>query len=145
MGFHVPERYRIKVGRQASDASFGNNGAFSLPSPIPGHQLFIIASDGSDWDECGLSGEPWEHVSIHCEAGRRVRVPTWIEMCAIKDLFWDDEDVVIQFHPRKSEYVNNHEATLHLWRPTASVLPTPPAITVGILSAGPLSAIGDLT
>lgn len=133
MSFHVPEPCRLKTGRQRSDASYGNNGAFIIPSVIPSRTMFVIASDGVDWETCGFDGEPWEHVSIHCEEGRKLRTPTWIEMCAAKEMFWDAEDVVIQFHPRKSEYVNNHPHTLHLWRPTKTILPTPPTLTVGIL------------
>lgn len=131
MAFHVPERLRLPVGfTMGSDSSYGNNGAFVIPSPVPSRTMFVIASDGQDWDACGLPGEPWEHVSVHCEEGKKSRVPTWAEMCRVKELFWDDEDVVVQFHPKKSEYVNNHESTLHLWRPVNGRLPTPPPITV---------------
>jgi len=52
-------------------------------------------------------------------------------MCFIKDLFWDGEDVVIQHHPKKSEYVNRHDNCLHLWRPVAVEIPTPPKELVG--------------
>lgn len=55
----------------------------------------------------------WEHVSIELYARR---LPTWEEMCFIKDLFWEDEEEVVQIHPKKSHYVNMTEA-LHLWRP----------------------------
>ena len=55
----------------------------------------------------------WEHVSIELCAKR---LPTWDEMCFIKELFWDDEEEVVQIHPKKSHYVNITEA-LHLWRP----------------------------
>ena len=34
-----------------------------------------------------------------------------------KALFWDEDDCVIQYHPPRSEYVNNHQNCLHLWRP----------------------------
>lgn len=61
----------------------------------------------------GANEGGWEHVSIELCARR---LPTWDEMNYIKDLFWDDEDVVVQIHPKKSEYVNITEA-LHLWRP----------------------------
>jgi hypothetical protein len=37
-------------------------------------------------------------------------------MCAIKAIFWDDEETVIQFHPKKSEYVNTNPNCLHLWK-----------------------------
>ena len=42
MAFHVPNQYRIKSGLYGSDESYGNNGAFFVPSPnsnirIPTH------------------------------------------------------------------------------------------------------------
>jgi hypothetical protein len=121
--FHVPENYRIIFGRIGSDNSFGNNGAFLIPSPkITNRRLFIIASDGLGW----------EHVSIHAQKGEEDFTPYWDEMCFVKDLFWDEEDVVMQLHPKKSEYVNNHPNTLHLWRPTGAIIPTPESILVGI-------------
>jgi hypothetical protein len=63
-------------------------------------------------------------------------------MCAAKEMFWDAEDIVIQFHPRKSDYVNNHLNTLHLWRPTRTVLVTPPSLTVGVKEVGTLGEKG---
>jgi hypothetical protein len=54
-------------------------------------------------------------------------------MCFVKDLFWDDEDCVMQLHPKKSEYVNNSPFCLHLWRPINAIIPTPPHEMVGIL------------
>lgn len=53
-------------------------------------------------------------------------------MCKVKDLFWGEEDCVVQFHPPKSVYVNNHEFVLHLWRKIGSQFETPPGILVGI-------------
>lgn len=60
------------------------------------------------WNEDG-----WEHVSVELYARR---LPTWNEMCEVKDIFWDEEEEVVQIHPQKSNYVNMTEA-LHLWRP----------------------------
>lgn len=119
--FHVPENYRIVNGPYGSDLTFGNNGAFILPPKIGNRTLYVIASDGMGW----------EHVSIHAYEGKRTRTPTWAEMCYVKDLFWDGEDIVMQLHPAKSEYVNNHPDVLHLWRPTETVIPAPPSILVG--------------
>jgi len=119
--FHVPEKYRMSKGPYGSDFTFGNNGAFVLPPKVGNRVLYIIASDGMGW----------EHVSIHAYEGKKTRTPTWAEMCYVKDLFWDGEDVVMQLHPKKSEYVNNHPDVLHLWRPTEAVIPTPPSILVG--------------
>lgn len=55
----------------------------------------------------------WEHAS----ASLRSRCPTWDEMCAIKDIFWGEEEAVMQIHPPRSEYVNLHPYCLHLWKP----------------------------
>lgn len=136
MTFRVPEQYRLTSGPTASDFTYGRNGAFCFPSVIPNRMIMVIASDGASWREAGLEGEPWEHVSVHCYSGKRQFTPTWVEMCAVKDMFWDGEDVVIQIHPAKSDYVNNHLNTLHLWRPTQTGLPLPPSITVGFKDLG---------
>lgn len=80
----------------------------------------IIASDG----------DGWEHVSISLN----FRDPTWDEMCYFKSLFWDEEDFVVQMHPPKSDYVNNHPYCLHLWRKagTNDFCERPPSLLVGI-------------
>lgn len=65
----------------------------------------------------------WDHVSV----SRKTRCPTWEEMCALKDLVFEPEETVMQLHPEKSEYVNNHPFCLHLWRPTGDLkIPMPP-------------------
>lgn len=61
----------------------------------------------------GRNEDGFEHVSIELYARR---LPTWDEMCYVKEVFWDDEEKVVQVHPKKSEYINMTEA-LHLWRP----------------------------
>lgn len=61
----------------------------------------------------GRNEDGWEHVSIMKKSRK---LPTWDEMCFIKDLFWREDENVVQIHPRKSEYVNFTDA-LHLWRP----------------------------
>jgi hypothetical protein len=104
-----------------TDASHGNNGYFSIKQKYTKKPVlfFIQASDGSGW----------EHVSVSMPLGNRT--PTWEEMCFIKDLFWDAEDVVVQYHPAKKDYVNLAKDCLHLWRPTKEEIPTPPSIFVG--------------
>ena len=109
MTFKCPDKYRVKLsGYPAGDE---RNGCFIVG------ELRIIASNGMGW----------EHVSV----SRRDRCPTWDEMCQIKALFWDEDDCVIQYHPPRSEYVNNHPNCLHLWRPIGVSLPMPPSIMVG--------------
>ena len=117
--FNVKEQHRIVTGNFASNKSYGNNGAFTFNRGRT--QFSIIASDG----------EGWEHVSVHCISEGKDRTPTWSEMCFIKDLFWDKEDCVIQYHPAESEYVNVHKHCLHLWRPTDQKFPIPNKMMVG--------------
>jgi len=52
-------------------------------------------------------------------------------MSFVKDLFWDEDECVVQFHPPRSEYVNNHASCLHLWRNKHQQFPLPPSILVG--------------
>jgi hypothetical protein len=119
------EQYRVTTGPLASTARSGANGAFFLPGPS-GATLTVVASDGSGWTEDGLPGPPFEHVSVSCQA----RCPTWPEMAFVKSIFWSDEELVLQFHPPKSEYINDHEFCLHLWRPIGVDIPLPPRICV---------------
>jgi hypothetical protein len=72
-------------------------------------------------------GGGWEHVSVSLPN----RCPTWPEICLVKDMFWPEDQAVVQYHPRTSEYVNWHPFCLHLWRPINQAIPTPPAIFVG--------------
>lgn len=131
MSFHVPEAARITDHPYlATTAAAGNNGAFTLASPEPGWELWMICSDGTE--EPDNPDFQWEHCSVHAANNSRLRTPTWKEMVFVKDLCWDAEDVVMQLHPAKSEYVNCHPHTLHLWRPKLQTIPTPPAILVGI-------------
>lgn len=125
--FQVPEKFRLKRHPiLGSDESFGNNGAFYIP--FSGRsRAFVIASDGMGW----------EHVSVHMEdvATQQQRTPTWAEMCKIKDMFWGEDDTVLQFHPKKSEYVNCHKHCLHLWRPTDHEVALPLSVKVGPTSS----------
>ena len=75
------------------------------------------------------TGMGWEHVSVRPLNGS---MPTWDDMCFIKDMFWTDEDCVVQYHPPKSEYVNNLPNCLHLWKTTDAEMPLPPSILTGI-------------
>ena len=78
------------------------------------------------------NGAGWEHISVHPFA-RRI-TPSWDDMCKVKEIFFKDDEAVIQVHPTKAEYVNNLENCLHLWRCTYKDMVLPPAILVGIRS-----------
>lgn len=76
------------------------------------------------------NGGGWEHISI-CPF-KRSYTPSWDDMCRLKDMFFREDETVVQYHPAKSEHVNNVPNCLHLWRPTEAEMPTPPTIMVGI-------------
>jgi len=118
MAFKVPEKFRVKTGPMASCNAYGNNGAFDVKNHRFPRIFNVVASDG----------ENWEHVSVSLPD----RCPTWSEMHFIKCMFWGEMDRVMQLHPPKSEYVNNHPYCLHLWRPINKEIPAPPSILVGI-------------
>ena len=120
--FHVPNQHRNRTHPLlGSNNACGNNGCFIFP--YEGYEIYCIASDGLGW----------EHVSVSIN---RKRTPSWEIMCRVKNLFWDDEDTVIQFHPPRSEYVNCYEYCLHLWRPVGMKIPLPDSRLVGPKSGG---------
>jgi len=112
------EPYRVPDGAYASTTRDGNMGAFIIP--FGKSRLVVLSSDGMGWD----------HVSVSVKDQKRC--PLWREMCFVKDLFWEPEEVVMQLHPRQSQYVNMHPHTLHLWRPGEGGIPEPPSIMVGV-------------
>ena len=119
---HVPltlHTNRVRVGEYASDESYGMAGAFKLISPRA--ELMLVMSSGID------DGTGWEHVSASC----RDRTPTWDEMCFVKNIFWDEHEMVVQYHPPRSEYVDFHPNCLHLWKSATMPIPMPPALLVG--------------
>lgn len=73
-------------------------------------------------------GAGFEHLSVSLPN----RTPSWEQMCVMKDLFWEDEEICMQLHPAKSQYVNNMNYCLHIWRPINEKIPTPPSIMVGL-------------
>lgn len=107
---------------------------YRITHPVLGrgerHWGFFVISDGP------LAGlrmqssrdDEWDHVSV----SRPDRCPTWDEMCAIKELFFDDDECVMQLHVPKADHVNFHPYCLHLWKPRRGQrIPRPPAAYVG--------------
>jgi hypothetical protein len=115
----ILELGRVTGGPFGSTSDDGMAGAFQIRSPKD--SPLAIMSSGVDQQYW------WEHVSVSTHG----RTPFWEEMCFVKDLFWEPEECVIQFHPPISEYVNHHPNCLHLWRPLRFELITPPSILVG--------------
>ena len=54
------------------------------------------------------------------------QTPRWEEMCKIKELFFEDDETVIQYIVAKKDNINVKENCLHLWKPTNQTVPMPP-------------------
>ena len=85
-------------------------GCFGIP--YKHYQLFVISG----------CGEGWDHISVSLKH----RCPTWNEMKFIKNLFFEPDELVIQFHPPEKDYKNIGETVLHLWRPWDQEIKLPP-------------------
>ena len=75
-------------------------------------------------------GGGWDHVSV--APYKHSYIPSWEDMCKVKDMFFGAGETVVQYHPAKEDYVNTMRNCLHLWRPQKERLPKPPTIMVGI-------------
>lgn len=119
------ERGRVLSGEYASRP--GDDYGFFFLRTNAHVDLKVMVSSGSDL-------VPWQHVSVSA----RDRTPTWDEMCWVKNLFFEEEEAVVQFHPPKSAYINYHPYCLHLWRPNNFQLTLPPGMAVGPKTTEPL-------
>lgn len=84
-----------------------------------GQRAFIVLASVGAIGEDGV----WEHISVTPK--NQKRCPTWDEMCAIKDMFFGPDEACVEFHPKKSKYVNANEYCLHIWRPVNDNLRCP--------------------
>lgn len=104
---------KVIIGRRSHD---GYDGIVH----IRGWKGSVIVSWGAGWD----------HVSV--SPMKRNYTPTWDDMCALIDLFFRDDEAVIQIHPPKDEYVNQLSNCLHLWRANDKEMILPPSCFVGL-------------
>lgn len=104
---HTLDKYRLSDMERKVCGLNGDAGAGFFKVFVRGRSFFAVASDALGWD----------HVSVSPCNKKRQTCPTWEEMCAIKDMFFEPEECVVQYHPPKSQYVNNYPYCLHLWRP----------------------------
>jgi hypothetical protein len=98
------------------------------------HQMYVTPEEGSiegafiiEYGNKRLRvisgcGDGWDHVSVSLSH----RTPTWEEMTFIKNLFFEPDELVIQFHPPAESYVNFSRYVLHLWKPWGVVIELPP-------------------
>ena len=123
----LAEPHRITMpGHQSR---YGDSyGAFRIPCALKGVRVWlnVLAQDGRNSREDLGDAWAWDHVSVSTER----RTPTWGEMDFIKDIFWLPGEAVVQFHVPKSEHINCHPFTLHLWKCLLTDFPRPPSSAV---------------
>lgn len=117
---HSLDKYRCSSDELQYYGQRGDSGNGLFKVFVGGKLFFCIASNGGGW----------EHVSISPCNRKRQSCPTWDEMCAIKDMFFSEDECVVQYHPPKEDYVNQHPYCLHLWRPIGVEILRPPVIFV---------------
>jgi hypothetical protein len=96
---------------------------------IKGYLICVIASDGLGWDHVSVSLQ--DH-RIPKKPKAVERCPNWEEMCFVKDIFFEESETVIQYHPPKESYVNTHPFCLHLWKNQNIDIEVPERILVGV-------------
>jgi hypothetical protein len=96
------------------------NGIYLIKSKKHG-RLLIVASNSYNWD----------HVSVSRKLKNGIdKTPNWEAMSFVKDLFFLNNETVIQFHPEKTSYINTHPHVLHLWRSQLYEHKLPPSYLV---------------
>lgn len=123
-------RFRtFQIGDDPSDIQ----GNYLVPHPqIKGYYYFMVCTSGLGREHVSISLKKKGLASKRSSMMDVGRTPTWAEMCYVKGLFWGDDEVVVQYHPRKKDHVSMHNYCLHLWRPTDQDLPEPSALMVGM-------------
>ncbi len=68
--------------------------------------LRVLMDVGMEYD-----GKRWLHVSL----SRKGRLPSYDDMCAVKNLFIGPDKMAIQVFVPSAQHVNIHPTCLHLW------------------------------
>ena len=103
---------RRDYSKQARSSRGDHFGLFWLTHPRTMRRLKVIVGDGLGWD----------HVSV----SHPKKMPSWDEMSWVKNLFFADDECVVQYHPKAEDYVNYHPNCLHMWRQQDNDFPMPP-------------------
>lgn len=111
------EKYRDNSNEKLKSPRGVNYGMFLIPK---GRAFLRVISSGNE------NGTGWEHVSVSLG----YRCPTWDEMAFVKNLFWRDDETVVEFHPKKSKYINRMPFCLHMWKMVGADYKLPPEIFV---------------
>ena len=110
-------RYLVTGCKKGDDG-----GMWRLPSHVNTEGKTVWLQIIASW------GRGWDHVSVVVQG--ESRCPTWDEMCFVKGLFFEPDEVVVQYHVDDEDKQNTHEFCLHMWQPQRVIMPRPPKIMV---------------
>ena len=82
-------------------------------------EVYLFPYDGKLAEFHLFTEKNWEHISIVVHDNPVLpanRLPTYEEMVTFKNVIWDNYEVCIQVHPKKSQYVNINPFCLHIWK-----------------------------
>ena len=79
-----------------------------------------------------LKAENKDDATKKYSVSHKDKILSWEVMNEVKDMFFLENEVVMQLHPIKDKYINNHKKCLHLWRLINEKIPTPPIWMVGV-------------
>jgi len=98
------------------DEIIKDNRLFNVTKTIYGTGAMVHLPDcGTCTVVWGENEAGWEHVSVAPK--KQFNIPSWDDMCIVKDVFFHDEEEAYQIHPKKSQYVNLKSNCLHIWKP----------------------------
>lgn len=104
-----PLAIRKTLGRHqwTPPIQFGPDG-WKFDNPDTGLRVIVTSAPRPDTT---TDHTEWVHASMSGVD----RVPTWDEMCLLKQAVWGDRGEAYQIHPPLSDHVNVHPYALHLW------------------------------
>ena len=81
---------------------------------IFGKSTFLIEKNETKYMAISSKGGAYEYVSVMVLGEKRI--PTWYELCDIKDIFFKDEEECFQEFPKKSESMNQQGYCMYIRR-----------------------------
>lgn len=117
-------------------------GCFRIPHPNDSRKpklrdhFLVTASTGEQIEEPKEGEAPvpptgWDHIAIHVRAWDKARkslarAPSPSETAWLKDLFFEPQEPVLQFHLARNHPLHAQAFVVHLWRPTIGEITLPP-------------------
>ncbi len=121
------EQYRVYDGSDLLNIIFGQY------DMLESQKAYVFSKEKGDYYIQTLQTFGWDHISLVVRTyynGKRVeRIPGTSELEEVCEMFFGEDEPVVEVHPRREDYVNINPYTLHLWRPINEELPLPPVVT----------------